>query len=99
DLVPTIRFLPSLVDRRSTPNNTSPSLRLYYGGFITTTGRSALPTRDRYSGPHDSSPLAPLPLASHVNPWIAVSRRGVLQFRCEARTELAPRSCRTPPDQ
>src|SRR6266699_3802938 len=44
-------------------------------------------------------PLAALPLATRFNQRISVSRRGVLLFRCEARTELAPPSCRTPPDQ
>jgi hypothetical protein len=55
--------------------------------------------RHRYSTTRGSSPLAALPLAIRVNPRITVSCQGVLLFRCGARTELAPPSCRTPPDQ
>ena len=52
DLVSLIRFLPLLVDRRPTPNNTPPSLRPRYRDLTATTGRSALLARDRYSATH-----------------------------------------------
>ena len=43
--VSVIGFLPSLVDRRSKPNNTPPLLHPRYEDFAATTGRSALLTR------------------------------------------------------
>src|SRR5690348_12403848 len=43
--------------------------------------------------------LRPLPLASRHQPRLPISGRGVLLFRVEAWTGLAPPICRTPPEQ
>jgi hypothetical protein len=49
DFVSSTQLLPYLVDCRTTPDGTSPSLQAHYRPFITTTRRSALLTRTRYS--------------------------------------------------
>jgi hypothetical protein len=49
DFVSPTQFLPFLVDRWTTLDGTSPSLRAHYRHFITTTRRSALLARARYS--------------------------------------------------
>ena len=49
DFVSSTQLLPWLVDCRTTPDGTPPSLQVHYRPFITTTRRSVLLTRTRYS--------------------------------------------------
>src|SRR5688572_33396459 len=66
------------------PDNPTPSLHSHYRSFTATTGRSAPLSGNRYSHPHSSSLLGPLPFATSANPPITVSGRGVLPFRAGA---------------
>src|SRR5687767_554240 len=87
-----------VVDRWTTLDGTPPSLHAYYRRFITTTGRSALLARTRYSAARGLAACRP-PGGSRANPRKPLSRRGVLLFHCRAQAKLAPPSCRAPPEQ
>src|SRR6185437_7373687 len=88
--------LPPVDHATKATDDPAPSLHPRYRGFITTTGRSAGVSAQRYSRPYGGLPARALPLAAAD---AAVSGHAFSRSAREPQTKLTPPLRRTPPGQ